>query len=165
MPTKSDPTLTSPAPFAVEHLDPKVLRTNAGRAAALLKSMANRARLLILCQLVVGEKSVGALEEQLDLSQSALSQHLAVLRKQQLVQTRREAQSVFYSLKGDDAVAVMGALYGLYCMPAAMGRGKPAAEGTASAKAQGRKAGARKPKATGTKAAGRKAAPARKVKV
>ena len=91
------------------------LVNKAGRAAVVLKSISNKSRLLILCQLVQGEKSVGELEGLIDLSQSALSQHLAVLRKNGLVKTRREAQMIFYSIRGTEVPAIMTALYDLYC--------------------------------------------------
>ena len=96
-----------------------LLEKKAGRAADMLKSLSNKWRLLILCQLLKGEKSVGELLEAIDLSQSALSQHLAVLRETELVTTRREAQSIFYSLQGDEAPTVLAALYQVYCKPAA----------------------------------------------
>jgi DNA-binding transcriptional ArsR family regulator len=93
------------------------LEQNARKASALLKSMANERRLLILCHLAHGEKSVGELEELVGLSQSALSQHLARLRRDRLVMTRRAAQTIFYSLAGRAAGAVMETLYSLYCDP------------------------------------------------
>ena len=85
------------------------------RASALLKAMSNERRLLILCHLSQGEMSVNELEEVVGLSQSALSQHLAILRRERLVQTRREAQSIYYSLSSEEAGAVMQTLYDLYC--------------------------------------------------
>ena len=93
------------------------LEKNARRASALLKAMANERRLLILCHLAEGEKSVGELERLVGLSQSALSQHLARLRHDDLVQTRRAAQTIYYSLAGREAGAVMETLYQLYCEP------------------------------------------------
>lgn len=96
-------------------VDFEQLQDNARRASALLKAMSNEHRLLILCQLSRGEKSVGELERLIGLSQSALSQHLARLRRDNLVQTRRSAQTIFYSLKGEEASAVIHTLYGLYC--------------------------------------------------
>lgn len=93
----------------------KNLQTSASQAANLLGSLANEKRLLLLCQLVEGEKSVGALAEALDLSQSNVSQQLAILRKDGLVQTRREGQTIFYSLKGDEAKRVIEVLHGIYC--------------------------------------------------
>lgn len=91
------------------------LQDNARRASTLLKAMSNQHRLLILCQLVPGEKCVSDLEKVVGLSQSALSQHLARLRRDNLVSTRRVAQTIFYSLSGDEASAVIETLYGLYC--------------------------------------------------
>lgn len=88
------------------------------QASELLKSMANETRLQILCLLCEREMSVGELNECFPLSQSALSQHLALLRKEGLVQTRREAQRVLYSLDSAEARAVIGTLYGLFCAPA-----------------------------------------------
>ena len=73
------------------------LQSNARQASILLKAMSNEHRLLILCQLVGGEKSVGELVRLVGLSQSALSQHLARLRRDNLVRTRREAQTIFYT--------------------------------------------------------------------
>lgn len=91
------------------------LQRNAQRASGLLKAMSNQHRLLILCQLLPGEKSVGELERIIGLSQSALSQHLARLRRDDLVRTRRSAQTIYYSLAGHEAEAVIETLYGLYC--------------------------------------------------
>ena len=91
------------------------LRGSAKRASALLKAMANERRLLILCCLAIGEQSVGALEKQVGLSQSALSQHLARLRRDKLVKTRRCAQTIYYSLAGNEAETVLSTLYQLYC--------------------------------------------------
>ncbi len=84
-------------------------------AAELLKMMGNERRLMILCQLGNGEKSVGELEGLVGLKQSALSQHLAKLRAQRLVATRRVSQTVYYSLASDEVSALIGTLYGLYC--------------------------------------------------
>jgi len=88
---------------------------NAERACTLLKSMANQSRLMILCQLSEKEMSVGELLENIPLSQSALSQHLSMLRRENIVSTRREAQSIKYSLASEDARVLIGALYDLYC--------------------------------------------------
>ena len=91
------------------------LRESARRASILLKAMSNEHRLMILCQLSQGERSVGEMERLIGLSQSALSQHLARLRRDGLVHTRRQAQTIFYSLSGNEAEAVINTLYGLYC--------------------------------------------------
>lgn len=80
-------------------------------ASALLKAMSNPHRLYVLCQLANGEKSVGELEKIIGLSQSALSQHLAKLRREKLVKTRRQAQTIFYSLEGDQATRIIDALF------------------------------------------------------
>jgi DNA-binding transcriptional ArsR family regulator len=77
--------------------------------------MGNEKRLMILCQLGQGEKSVGELESLIGLKQSAMSQHLAKLRAQKLVQTRRESQTIFYSLASKEVEQIISALYGLYC--------------------------------------------------
>lgn len=100
------------------------LEKKAAVAAKTLKSISNKWRLLILCQLVKGEKSVSELLQTVELSQSALSQHLAVLRETKLVSTRRESQSIFYSIRGPEPLAILGALYEVYCAPAA--KPKPA---------------------------------------
>lgn len=93
------------------------MQAHAGDAARLLKALANERRLQVLCLLASGEHSVGELNELLDLSQSALSQHLAVLREEGLVRTRREAQTIRYSLTPGPAAAVMQTLHGIYCLP------------------------------------------------
>ena len=90
----------------------------AGAAEALLKAVANRNRLIILCELLNGERSVGALQDAVGLSQSALSQHLARLRADELVTTRRELQAIFYALASDNVARLIGLLYELYCAPA-----------------------------------------------
>ena len=94
------------------------LKRKAGRATSLLKAMANSSRLLILCQLAEGEKSVGELERLVDLSQSGLSQHLALLRRKGIVATRRKAQSIYYSLASQEAAAIMATLYEVFCAKA-----------------------------------------------
>ena len=105
---------SSSLPLAI---DADAMRGHAGDAAALLKALANENRLMILCLLADGEQSVGEINAMVDLSQSALSQHLAVLRDEALVQTRREAQSVYYSLVPGPALAVIRTLHGIYCAP------------------------------------------------
>lgn len=88
---------------------------NAQRASALLKSMCNEHRLLILCQLVPGEKTVSELQEISGQRQTAVSQHLARLRKDELVDTRRDGKNIYYSLSGNEVIAVLETLYSLYC--------------------------------------------------
>jgi DNA-binding transcriptional ArsR family regulator len=92
------------------------MRSNASSAAELLKTLANGNRLLILCVLAEGEMSVADLNGRIDLSQSALSQHLAVLRESGLVSTRRAAQSVYYSLTESDALPIIRTLHDIYCV-------------------------------------------------
>ena len=92
-----------------------VLEERAEEAAELLASMANAKRLLVLCHLVEGERSVGDLATIAGLSQSALSQHLGKMRLQGLVKTRRDAQTIFYSLASDEVRTVLETLYGIYC--------------------------------------------------
>ncbi len=91
------------------------LKVHAQQAAQLLKALANENRLMILCSLVQQELNVSQLNERLDLSQSALSQHLAWLRREGLVQTRRDAQTIFYSLQGSKAKQVIEVLQSIYC--------------------------------------------------
>ena len=87
----------------------------AREASALLKAMSNERRLLILCHLSRSERSVGELCQLVGVSQSALSQHLAKLRADGLVNTRREAQTIYYSLRGEAVQSILDSLYGLYC--------------------------------------------------
>lgn len=116
-------------------MDIDALKEKAGQASRLLKSIANDKRLLILCYLSESERSVGELERLVDLSQSALSQHLARLRRDDLVQTRREAQTIYYSVASAEANAVLQTLHDLYCgddktaVPAAAGAGLQTASG------------------------------------
>ncbi|MGL5039756.1 MAG: ArsR/SmtB family transcription factor [Aeromonas sp.] len=91
------------------------MQANAGEAVTLLKALANQRRLFILCQLLERELSVGELNERLGLSQSALSQHLALLRRDQLVTTRKEAQTVYYSLHSHPVRELIAVLHRLYC--------------------------------------------------
>lgn len=103
--------------MALAELSPVQFAAKAGEAAALLKALAHEARLMVLCQLLEGEHSAGALQEASGLSQSALSQHLARLREEGLVSTRREAQTIYYHLAAPDVVRVLDALAQIYCPP------------------------------------------------
>jgi len=91
------------------------LHDMASHACELLKAMANEWRLMILCHLSEGEKTVSELQSLLGLSQSALSQHLAILRREKIVRSRKHAQSVSYSLAGDEATKVMSTLHDVFC--------------------------------------------------
>jgi DNA-binding transcriptional ArsR family regulator len=94
----------------LEDLAPKALQ-----AETFLKAMANRHRLMILCELHRGERSVTALQGAVGLGQSSLSQHLARLRGDELVKTRRESQAIFYSLANANVSRVIKLLYEIYC--------------------------------------------------
>lgn len=94
-----------------------VMERAADQASELLKALANRHRLLIICQLIDGERSVGELAEFLDLRDSTVSQHLALLRKDGLVSARREAQTIFYSIASEPAREVLKTLYQAFCAP------------------------------------------------
>ena len=96
-------------------MDLSILNANAEAAEALLKALSNRYRLMLMCELHKGEKSVTALQQVVGLSQSAVSQHLARLRDEGLVSTRREAQTIYYALASENAARVIGTLYEIYC--------------------------------------------------
>jgi DNA-binding transcriptional ArsR family regulator len=92
------------------------LELKAGEASGLLKLLANENRLLILCRLsMAGEMSVTGLVEAVDLSQSALSQHLAKMRDDGLLATRREAQTIFYRIADQNAARLLALLKDIYC--------------------------------------------------
>lgn len=91
------------------------MRPHAAKAAALLKALANEQRLMILCNLVAGPLSVGELNDRVRLSQSALSQHLGVLREAGVVSTTRESQSIIYSLPPGIATQIIGLLHKEFC--------------------------------------------------
>ncbi|QFT76141.1 helix-turn-helix transcriptional regulator [Erythrobacter sp. THAF29] len=97
-------------------LDPAEFAARAGEVAALLKALGNDRRLMIMCKLAEnGELSVGALAMEVGLSQSALSQHLAKLRAEDLVAARKEAQTAFYRIADPRCEALLATLYQLYC--------------------------------------------------
>ena len=91
------------------------LQSGVINASNLLKTLSHKDRLLILCELKNGEKSVGELAEILDLQQSPLSQHLARMRSEGLVTTRRQSQSIYYSLSSDETSKIVDLLYDLFC--------------------------------------------------
>jgi DNA-binding transcriptional ArsR family regulator len=93
------------------------MKAHASDAASLMKALGNEQRLLILCNLLEGPMSVGELNSRVALSQSALSQHLALLREGGLVETRREAQSIHYSLPPGPVTRVLTLLREMYCAP------------------------------------------------
>ena len=95
----------------------KEMESAADGASALLKGLANRHRLMIVCQLVDKERAVGELAEALGIRDSTVSQHLALLRKDGIVGARRDGQTIFYSIESTAARAVLEALYGEFCGP------------------------------------------------
>lgn len=107
------PSTPHPAPPASE------MASNAQSAAAYLKTLAHEGRLMILCHLGAGEKSVGELENLLEIRQAAVSQMLARLREEGLVSTRRDGKTVYYSLADENTSEVIALLYRLFCGPAA----------------------------------------------
>jgi DNA-binding transcriptional ArsR family regulator len=98
-------------------IDLKQLAESAGRASSLMKTLGHKDRLMILCHLANGEKSVGQIADLLEISQSPLSQHLSRMRKEDLVETRREAQTIYYTLKSGEAERIVEVLYELFCAP------------------------------------------------
>ena len=95
--------------------DVKMMRRNAGEAASMLRVLSHEVRLSVLCDLLAGERTAGALVASSGLSQSALSQHLAKLREEGLVTTRREAQTIFYRVADPKVERLISMLHELYC--------------------------------------------------
>ncbi len=93
------------------------LQTHAADAARLMKTLSNESRLMILCQLGAGERQVAELQPLVGLSQSALSQHLARLREEELVATRKEGPAVFYRIADPSVLRVIGVLDEIFCPP------------------------------------------------
>ena len=96
-------------------LDPAALEARAAEAEAFLRSLASRHRLMILCNLIDGEMSVGQLVQRLGLTQSNLSRHLAMLREEGLVATRRDGTSIYYRIASPRVQALLAELYRLFC--------------------------------------------------
>jgi DNA-binding transcriptional ArsR family regulator len=96
-------------------INPAQMNRAADRAGELLKTLAHKDRLMILCHLVVAEKSVGELAKLLNIPQSPLSQHLARMRQESLVKTRREAQTIYYSITSPEVRRMVEVLHELYC--------------------------------------------------
>jgi ArsR family transcriptional regulator, virulence genes transcriptional regulator len=93
------------------------LQSQAGAAERLLKAMASRPRLMILCELLNGERTVTELQQAVGLAMSAVSQHLAKLREAEVVETRRESQTIYYSLSSDAVEELLNSLYSIFCAP------------------------------------------------
>jgi DNA-binding transcriptional ArsR family regulator len=98
--------------------DVQRMASNAERATEFLKALAHESRLMILCILAEGEKSVGELEDLLSLRQPTVSQQLARLRADGLVATRREGKAIYYRLASEEARVVIGAVYDVFCRKA-----------------------------------------------
>jgi len=96
-------------------MDPAIFQAKATEAASLLRAMSNEHRLMILCRLGAAEASVGELQADIGLSQSALSQHLAILRDRGLVATRRERQTIYYRLSDPAVLQIIQTLMTIYC--------------------------------------------------
>lgn len=96
-------------------IDARQMAVAAGKASELMKTLGHKDRLMVLCHLASGEKSVGELARLLDIPQSPLSQHLARMRKESLVRTRREAQTIFYSIASEEAARIVGVMHELFC--------------------------------------------------
>jgi DNA-binding transcriptional ArsR family regulator len=96
-------------------LDMNTIRESADQACNFMKVLANADRLLLLCQLSAGEKSVGELETLLNIRQPTLSQQLTVLRENQLVSTRRDGKNIYYSISSEPALAIMHVLSQQLC--------------------------------------------------
>ena len=99
-----------------EKLDPRRMAAAAQNASDLMKTLGHKDRLMVLCHLSSGEKSVGELARLLEIPQSPLSQHLARMRKENLVQTRREAQTIYYSIASDEAARFVCLMHEIYCV-------------------------------------------------
>lgn len=98
-------------------VDVEIMQQAADEACELLKALSNRHRLLILCQLIEGEKSVGQLAEMLGIRDSTTSQHLALLRRDRLIAGRRDGQTIWYRIESEEARKVLEVLYATYCAP------------------------------------------------
>ncbi len=96
-------------------MDLDLMQENAARASGVMKLLSHPHRLMILCQLNQGEMSVGELADEIGINQSPLSQHLARMRHEGVVTSRREAQTVFYSIAEKDVGAIVALLYDLFC--------------------------------------------------
>lgn len=103
--------------FDMTRFDLSLFEESAGRAAALLRLLSNEKRLMVLCQLADGEMSVGEIQSRVGLSQSALSQHLALLRDEGVVATRRESQTIYYRVADHAAMRIIETLAELFCPP------------------------------------------------
>ena len=132
MSTRTDKNNTAKRPSSSLVSDAEALKLKSDEAADLLSAMSNAKRLLILCNLVDGEMPVGQLAETVGLSQSALSQHLAKLRARKLVATRRDAQTIYYSIASESVYQVLETIGDIF-LPGRAGRIAPNSGKQASA--------------------------------
>lgn len=102
-------------------VDKVAMREAAESACALMKVLSNPDRMLLLCELAEGERNVGELQDAVGVQQPTLSQQLAVLREENLVETRRDGKNIYYSIASPQAMAVLQVLYAQFCAPT----GKP----------------------------------------
>ena len=125
-----------PLANSLEHpsLDISQMSKSAQEASEFLKALANESRLMILCNLLSGEKSVGQLEEILELRQSTVSQQLARLRLEGLVSTRRDGKTIFYSIASDKVRTIIGALYDTFCAAKPSRAAQPTPQAAAAGK-------------------------------
>jgi len=107
--------------MATLNLDIDAMRSSAGEATALLRTLAHDDRLLLLCQLSQGELCVSDLETQLQIRQPTLSQQLGVLRREGLVETRRDGRNIYYRVSDPRTLCLLKTLYQLFCAPARQG--------------------------------------------
>lgn len=104
------------SPLAEEvRIDPRRMAIAAENACELMKTLGHKDRLMVLCHLSAGERSVGELAALLEIPQSPLSQHLGRMRKESLVKTRREAQTIYYSIASEEAARIVALMHELYC--------------------------------------------------
>jgi DNA-binding transcriptional ArsR family regulator len=96
-------------------VNPEQMAFAASKASELMRTLGHKDRLMVLCHLISGEKSVGELAGLLEIPQSPLSQHLARMRKEELVTTRREAQTIYYSIASIEAARMVELMHELYC--------------------------------------------------
>ena len=101
-------------------INPKQMASAAAATRAMMRTLGHKDRLMVLCHLISGEKSVGDLAGLLEIPQSPLSQHLARMRKEELVTTRREAQTIYYSIASSEAARMVELMHELYCLESRM---------------------------------------------
>ena len=96
-------------------INSELMKNAAEQAVDLLKSLSNRHRLMIMCRLVNGEQSVGQLADFLEIRDSTVSQHLAIMRREKIIAARRDGQTIWYSIESDAARSLVQTLYACYC--------------------------------------------------